>query len=78
MLTAAESDDPRTRPRATAALLANAELLRTFKDIATLRRIDVQRPPDRATDFVAGASAARELGMARLAERLEGMASARR
>jgi 5'-3' exonuclease len=70
VLAAAESDDRRTRPRATAALLASAELLRTFKDIATLRRIDVQRPADQATDFAAGANAARELGMKRLAERL--------
>jgi DNA polymerase-1 len=76
VLAAAESDDPRARPRATAALLANAELLRTFKDIATLRRIDVQRPADRATDFAAGAHAARELGMTRLAERLSQLAKA--
>jgi 5'-3' exonuclease len=75
VLAAAESDDPRTRPRATAALLANAELLRTFKDIATLRRIDMRRPPDRATDFAAGAGAARQLGMARLAERLKSLAT---
>jgi DNA polymerase-1 len=77
ILAAARSEDRQKRPRATAALLANAELLRTFKEIATLRRIDVRRPADRATDFAAGAHAARELGMARLAERLEGLASAR-
>lgn len=77
VLAAAESGDPRARPRATAALLANAELLRAFKDIATLRRIDVQRPADRASDFAAGARAARELGMTRLAERLEGTANER-
>ena len=59
-----------------AALLANAELLRTFKEIATLRRIDVQRPADRTTDFTAGADAARELGMTRLAERLQEKAAA--
>jgi 5'-3' exonuclease len=75
VLAAAESSDRQTRPRATAALLANAELLRTFKDIATLRRIDVERPADRATDFAAGANAARQLGMARLAERLTKLAS---
>ncbi|HEV3318467.1 MAG TPA: 5'-3' exonuclease H3TH domain-containing protein [Solirubrobacteraceae bacterium] len=75
VLEAAESDDRHTRPRATAALLANAELLRTFKDIATLRRIDVQRPADRPTDFTAGADAANELGMTRLAERLESLAT---
>jgi 5'-3' exonuclease len=74
VLTAAESDDRQTRPRATAALLANAELLRTFKDIATLRRIDVERPADRTRDFAAGSDAARELGMTRLAERLAQLA----
>jgi DNA polymerase-1 len=74
VLAATESDDRHTRPRATAALLSNADLLRTFKEIATLRRIDVQRPPARATDFAAGADAARELGMARLAERLAQLA----
>ena len=76
VLAAADSDDPRTRPRATAALLANADLLRTFKDIATLRRIDVRRPADRTTDFTAGADAARALGMTRLAERLQEKAAA--
>ena len=76
MLAAAESDDRAMRPRASAALRENAELLRTFKEIATLQRIDVHRPPDRATDFAAGALAARELGMKRLAERLESMVAA--
>jgi 5'-3' exonuclease len=60
------------RPRIAAALRDNAELLRTFKQVATLQRIDVEPPVDRATDFPAGALAARELGMKRLAERLEG------
>ncbi len=75
VLAAAESEDRQKRPRATAALLANAELLRTFKDIATLRRFDVQRPADRASDFAAGANAAGELGMTRLAERLSQLAT---
>jgi DNA polymerase-1 len=75
VLAAAESDDRRTRPRATAALRENAQLLRAFKEIATLVCFDVQRPPDRPTDYLAGASATRELGMERLAERLEGMAA---
>ena len=61
------------RPRTVAALRENAELLRTFKQIATLQRIEVEPPSDRSTDFAAGAFAARELGMLRLAERLEGM-----
>jgi len=63
------------RPRVAAALRENAELLLTFKQIATLVRIDdIARPPDHATDFAAGALAARELGMGRLAERLDKLA----
>jgi DNA polymerase-1 len=61
---------PGLRPRVAASLRDNADLLRTFKRIATLQRIDVQRPPDRATDFTAGARTADELGMKRLAARL--------
>lgn len=59
------------RPRVVAALCDNAELLRTFKQVATLVEIDVKRPPDTPTDYEAGAKAARKLGMNRLAERLE-------
>jgi 5'-3' exonuclease len=75
-LVAAESEDAlfggdTMRPRTAAALRENAELLRTFKQIATLQRIDVDRPPDRATNFASGALTARKLGMNRLAERLE-------
>ena len=64
------------RPRTAAALRENAELLRTFKLIATLQRIDVEPPADRATDFSGGARVAGELGMRRLAERLEKLAAA--
>ncbi len=64
------------RPRIAAALRENAELLRTFKQIATLQRIDVERPPDRETDFATGARVAGELGMRRLAERLAKLARA--
>jgi 5'-3' exonuclease len=78
VLAAAESQDRAVRPRASATLLEHADLLRTFKRIATLTPIPVERPPDRATDYVAGAIAARALGMARLAERLEQMAGAHR
>lgn len=58
------------RQRVVSALCENAELLRTFKRVATLVEIDVKRPPDRPTDYARGAAAARELGMNRLAERL--------
>jgi DNA polymerase-1 len=61
----------RERPRVAGALRDNAEQLRTFRRIATLVRVDVARPPDRATDYAAGAAAARELGMERLAARCE-------
>ena len=42
------------------------------REIATLRPVDVERPPDAATDRHGGAAVARELGMKGLAERLEG------
>jgi 5'-3' exonuclease len=64
------------RPRVSAALRDNAELLRTFKEIANLRYIDVERPPDGPTDFSAGARAARGFGMNGLAKRLEEAARA--
>jgi 5'-3' exonuclease len=76
VLAAAGSDDVAVRPRASAVLLEHAEQLRAFKEIATLVRFDVQRSPDRVTDFAAGARAVRELGMRRLAERLEQLAMA--
>jgi 5'-3' exonuclease len=63
-------------PRLSGALLDGAEELRRFKDIATLRRAAVRRPPDRVTDYAKGAAAARERGMNRLAERLERIAAA--
>jgi 5'-3' exonuclease len=63
------------RPRAAASLRENAELLRTFKQIATLQRIDVTVPPDTTTDFAGGGAHARKLGMRRLAERLEKLAT---
>ncbi len=62
------------RPRVAATLSENAELLRTFKRVATLVEIDVKRPPDKPTDFAAGAAAAKQIGMKRLTERLQSMA----
>ena len=61
-------------PRLRGALHDDAELLRTFKEIATLRSVKgVRRPPDRATDLARGARGARARGMNRLADRLEQM-----
>ena len=62
----------RERPAVRKALLAQADELRMFKDLATLRTIDVALPPDRETDREGGAAAAEQLGMRRLAERLRG------
>src|SRR5665213_997753 len=46
------------RPRIAQSLHENAELLRTFKRVATLVEIDVERPPDKPTDFAGGATKA--------------------
>ncbi|HWX87206.1 MAG TPA: 5'-3' exonuclease [Solirubrobacteraceae bacterium] len=66
----AEANLGELRPRVASALHENADLLRTFKRVATLVEIDVERPPDRPTDFTGGAAAAQGIGMTRLAERL--------
>lgn len=60
----------RESPRMAMALADPA--LPDYKEIATLRALQVERPPDTPTDHAGGASAARELGMERLAKRLEG------
>jgi 5'-3' exonuclease len=56
--------------RTASALEDNAELLRTFRRVATLERLPFERPPDRPTDYARGAEVARELGMTALAKRL--------
>ncbi len=66
----------REKPAVRRALIEQAAELRTFRDIATLRTPAVARSPDRPTDLAGGAAAARELGMNRLAKRLEEQASA--
>ncbi len=65
----------RERPRVGAALREHADQLRDFRRIATLVRVDVARPPDRPTDFATGAEVARELGLGRLAARLQRLAA---
>jgi 5'-3' exonuclease len=59
------------RPRVAASLTENADALRAYREIATLRPVALERPADAATDLAGGAAAARELGLRRLAERLE-------
>jgi 5'-3' exonuclease len=60
--------------RIAAALLENEPLLRDFKEVATLQRIEVEAPREGIGDFAAGAAEAERLGMRRLAERLRGLA----
>jgi 5'-3' exonuclease len=60
-----------SRPGVRRALIEQREELLRFKDIATLRMVDVERPPDRATDFEGAADAARARGMDRLGKRLD-------
>jgi 5'-3' exonuclease len=56
--------------RVRGALRDQREELERFKDIATLRTVPVERPPDRATDAEGGARMAEERGMGALAKRL--------
>jgi 5'-3' exonuclease len=65
----------REKPAVRRALVEQADELRSFKDIATLRTVPLERPPDAPTDFAGGATAARELGMNRLAQRLADQAA---
>lgn len=65
----------RCTPRVRAALTDQADELRAFKEIATLQPVDVERPPDAPLDHERAAAVAREHGMNRLAERLEGFAA---
>jgi 5'-3' exonuclease len=62
------------RPALRTTLTAQRQELLDFKRIATLQDAKVGRPRDKKTNFRGGAKAARERGMNRLAERLEGLA----
>jgi 5'-3' exonuclease len=64
-----------SKPSVRKALLNQRDELLRFKEIATLRDVDVKLPADRPTDFAGAARAARERGMERLAGRLEGLAA---
>ena len=73
-LEAAIAASVRLRPRIGAALRDDADQLRAFREIATLVRVPLDPPPDRETDWLSAAAAARGRGMRRLAERLERLA----
>jgi len=59
------------RPRVAESLRTHADALRAYREIATLRVVELERPPDRETDLAGGAAAARRFGMNQLAARLE-------
>jgi DNA polymerase-1 len=61
----------RERPGIRKAIFEHADQLRAYREIATLRPVDVDRPPDTPVDWERAAEAARERGMNRLAERLD-------
>ena len=44
------------------ALIEQADELRMFKDIATLRTVALERPEDRPTDYAGGSKAAEAIG----------------
>ena len=66
----------REKPAVRRALIEQADELRSFRDIATLRTVAVDRPPDAPTDYAGGAAAAEAFGMGRLAKRLAEAATA--
>jgi 5'-3' exonuclease len=70
LLAAAPRPSAGLRPRVAQTLIAQAQELRSFRDIATLRPVDVERPPDAPLDATRAAAAASERGMNRLAQRL--------
>lgn len=61
----------RERPGVRKAIFEHADELRAYREIATLRPVQVEPPPDTPVDWEGGAQAARQRGMKRLAERLE-------
>jgi 5'-3' exonuclease len=70
LIAAAGSPRADLRPRVRAALADDADLLRAYREMATLQPLEIERPPDAPTDWDGAAAAARERGMNRLAERL--------
>jgi 5'-3' exonuclease len=64
-----------SKPSVRRALLESRDELLRFREIATLQTVKVKLPKDSPTDFASAATAARERGMNRLAERLETAAS---
>jgi DNA polymerase-1 len=68
---AAASKPGAMTPRQAGALTGDPDALRAYKDIATLRQVQLRRPSDGPLDGAGAAAAARARGMNRLAERLD-------
>ena len=77
VLAAAEDAASEMTARTRVSLTDEPELLRSFKAMATLQTIKLKRPKDAPLAAARGAGAARELGMNRLAERLEKASAAK-
>ena len=58
------------RPRVAAALRDHAEEVRAFREIALLRTVELERPPDAPTDLPGGARTAEQFGLGQLSGRL--------
>jgi len=63
------------RPRVAAALRDNADEVRAFREIALLRTVELDRPPDAPTDLRGGAEVAARFGLGQLSGRLEAAGS---
>jgi 5'-3' exonuclease len=66
----------REKPSVRRALIEQREELLMFREVATLRDVELERPPDAPTDWANGARVAEALGLNRLAARLAERASA--
>jgi 5'-3' exonuclease len=75
LLEAVADRDAGERPRIAAALRDNADALRAYREIASLRPVAVTLPDDAGTDLPGGAAAASSIGMGALAGRLEAATS---
>ena len=65
---------PDSTPRIRGVLKDNRDDLLAYREIARLQDAEVERPPDRETDWAGAAKAASEAGMGSLAGRLEKLA----
>jgi DNA polymerase-1 len=63
------------RPKLAAAIRDNAAELRAFREIALLRTVELDRPPDAPTDLAGGAALASRFGLGQLSRRLAAASS---